>query len=522
MSTRSLVWGLSIFFLAFTSCGEKTSTVDTLIPLPVTIEKKAGAFAVNAETTIYADTSIADVLRLAGELAAKVQQATGWQWKVNGTNSEGMAKASAEKNAILLMINPADAGSSHEGYSLNISETNVVLSASHSAGIFYGLQTMRQLFPHEIEKAGSGQKDWSLPAVAIKDYPEYAYRGSMLDVSRHFFGVEEIKHFIDLLSFYKMNILHLHLSDDQGWRIEIKSWPNLTAHGGSSQVGGAKGGFYTQEEYKDIVKYAAEHYVTVIPEIDMPGHTNAALASYAELNCNDTATQLYIGTEVGFSTLCTRKEVTYRFLDSVIRELAAITPGQYLHIGGDESHSTPIEDYIPFMERVQQIVKKYGKTAIGWDEIANCQLEPGTLAQYWAEEKNAQMAVSKGAQLIMSPAHKIYMDMQYDSTTKLGLHWAGFIEVDSAYIWNPTTVQEGVERKNIMGVEAPLWSETLVTRQDIEYMMFPRFPGYAEIAWSPKPGNWDDYKKRLAHHSARMDALGITYYRSPKVPWPAK
>ncbi|MFM7839314.1 MAG: family 20 glycosylhydrolase, partial [Chitinophagaceae bacterium] len=338
------------------------------------------------------------------------------------------------------------------------------------------------------------------------------HRGSMLDVARHFFSVEEVKHYIDLLAFYKMNRLHLHLSDDQGWRIEIKSWPKLTQVGGTTQVGGGQGGFYTQDQYKELVQYAADRYITIIPEIDMPGHTNAALASYAELNCNDTATKLYTGLEVGFSSFCTRKPITYVFLDSVIRELAALTPGAYIHIGGDESHSTKIEDYIPFMEKVQLLVKKYGKTVIGWDELAHCQLEPGTVTQYWAEAKNAALTVSKNAKLIMSPAHKIYMDMQYDSTTKLGLHWAGYLEVDSAFLWDPATIQPGVTRKDILGVEAPLWSETIQTRQDIEYLMFPRFPGYAEIAWSPSAGrSWDEYKVRLGKHGQRMEAMGLNF-----------
>ena len=221
--------------------------------------------------------------------------------------------------------------------------------------------------------------------------------------------------------------MHLHLADDQGWRIEIKSWPNLTAHGGKTEVGGGDGGFYTQVQYADLIKYAQERFITIIPEIDMPGHTNAALASYPELNCNGKATELYSGVEVGFSTLCTKKEVTYKFIDDVVRELAEITPGPYIHIGGDESHSTPIVDYIPFVNRVQDIVIAHGKKVLGWDEIALTTLKPNTVVQYWAKAENAIKGVAQGAKVLMSPAKNAYLDMQYDSTSTYGLHWAAYI-----------------------------------------------------------------------------------------------
>jgi hexosaminidase len=317
-----------------------------------------------------------------------------------------------------------------------------------------------------------------------------------------------------------MNVLHLHISDDQGWRIEIKSWPNLTTHGGSTQVGGEKGGFYTQEQYTDIVNYALDRNITIIPEIDMPGHTNAALASYAELNCNGKATELYTGTEVGFSTLCTDKKITYKFIDDVIRELAALTPGPYIHIGGDESLVTPLKDYIPFINKVQDIVKSHGKQVIGWDEIAKASLIDNSVVQFWADDENTKMGIEQGAKVIMSPAKKAYLDMQYDSTTVLGLHWAGYIEVDTGYIWNPETLVEGISKENILGIEAPLWSETVTNIDEIEYLVFPRLPGYAEIGWSATPArNWDDYKIRLAKHGKRMEAMDINFYRSGLVPW---
>jgi hexosaminidase len=317
-----------------------------------------------------------------------------------------------------------------------------------------------------------------------------------------------------------MNVLHLHLSDDQGWRIEIKSWPNLTAHGGSTQVGGGKGGFYTQEQYADIVQYAKERYITIVPEIDMPGHTNAALASYPELNCNGKATELYTGTKVGFSTLCTNKEITYKFIDDVVRELAALTPGPYIHIGGDESNATKVEDYIPFINKVQDIVIAHGKQVLGWDDIAIAILKPNVVAQHWSNIKNANMAVTKGAKLLLSPAKKAYMDMQYDKTTPLGLHWAAYIEADSAYKWDPARYVPGVGKENIIGIEAALWTETITNMDQIEYMVFPRLPGYAEIGWTPSSlRSWDEYKVRLGNHGERFKAMEIDYYPSKLVPW---
>ena len=213
--------------------------------------------------------------------------------------------------------------------------------------------------------------------MRIDDRPRFRWRGAHLDVSRHFFSVAEVKRYIDLISQYKVNVLHLHLSDDQGWRIAIDSWPRLTSVGGSTEVGGGPGGYYTKRDYRELVRYAAARYITVVPEIDTPGHTNAALASYAELNCDGIAPPLYTGIDVGFSSLCVDKEITYEFLDDVIRELAALTPGPYLHMGGDEAHSTEDADYVRFIERVQPIVAAHGKRLMGWEEIAQAPLLPG-------------------------------------------------------------------------------------------------------------------------------------------------
>lgn len=499
------------------SCAKKNPSDlsgESIIPKPVSVTSTGDYFTLKPNTTIYLKGESAELLDMGHYLADNLRPATGYKLNVKTTFRE------PGKGSVLLTLS-GTGGSSKEGsYELSISKNHIRLSARTYEGLFWGIQTLRQLFPAGIELSTPQEGPWKIATGIISDYPEYSYRGAMLDVARHFFSVDDVRRFIDFLAYYKMNMLHLHLSDDQGWRIEIKSWPNLTLHGGSTQVGGGEGGFYTREQYSAIVDYAAENYITIVPEIDMPGHTNAALASYPELNCDGKARELYTGTNVGFSTLCTSKEITYKFIDDVVREIAAITPGPYFHIGGDESHVTKLSDYIPFVERVQEIVSGHGKQAIGWDEIANASLRSGTVAQHWSNVENANKAVKQGAKLLMSPASKAYIDMQYDKNTKLGLHWAGYVEVDVAYNWDPASLVPGIGKEHIIGVEAPLWTETLTNIDEIEYMVFPRLPGIAEIGWTPAElRSWDEYKMRLGKFGERFEAMEIDYYRSPLVTW---
>jgi hexosaminidase len=405
-------------------------------------------------------------------------------------------------------------------YVLNITEKLITVSSSTPEGIFYGIQTLRQLFPADIEKPGKREDPLLLPTGTIRDWPQYGYRGVMLDVARHFFDVPEVKRVIDYLALYKMNVLHLHLSDDQGWRIEIEAWANLTKHGGSTEVGGGQGGFFTKDDYRDIVNYAADRHITIIPEIDMPGHTNAALASYPGLNCDGKSPELYTGTRVGFSTLCTSKDIVYKFVDDVVREISEITPGPWFHIGGDESFSTKHDDYLYFINRVREIVKSYGKQMIGWDEVAHANVDGDDVVQFWSKEKNALLGAQKGTKVILSPSKHAYLDIKYDSTTVTGLTWAGLTDVPDAYNWNPQTLVEGLPQKDILGIEAPLWSETIDSLDEIEYLMFPRVIGHAEIGWSaPENRSWDEYKVRLGKQKERLEALGINYFQSSKVPW---
>lgn len=501
----------------FISCSTKTPSdlsKESIIPRPVSISSAGSYFVLKPGCDIYVQGESEELNNIARYLAGKLKPSTGFEIEVKSTG-----KAPRRGN-IYLALSDSVLKSGPEGYELTISKNLVKLSANSPAGLFRGVQTIRQILPANIEMDTKQEKRWEIPTGTITDYPEFSYRGAMLDVARHFFGVDDVKRFIDFLACYKMNLLHLHLSDDQGWRIEIKSWPDLAKRGGSTQVGGGNGGYYTQEDYADIVKYAKERYITIIPEIDMPGHTNSALASYPELNCDGKAKELYTGTEVGFSTLCTRKEITYKFIDDVVKELAALTPGPFIHIGGDESLVTRTEDYISFINRVQDIVTAHGKQVIGWDEIANAKLKPNAVAQHWANIKNAKEAVSQGAKILMSPASKTYLDMKYDSSTVLGLHWAGYIEADTAYIWDPATMIPGVTADNILGIEAPLWTETVTNMDEMEYMVFPRLPGYAEIGWtSAVKRNWDEYRVRLGKQAERFKAMNIGYYQSPVVPW---
>jgi len=473
-----------------------------LIPKPSSILSTEGVFKLSDSTRIYTDLADGEARSLSNYLSAQLHRAGGWNLVHAPNQNAG--------DIILELHDDAELGD--EGYELRIAATEVRLCAARPAGLFYAIQTLLQMIP------AARMATIDLPAVSIRDIPRFGWRGAMLDVARHFFGVQDVKRYIDLISHYKMNRLHLHLTDDQGWRIEIKSWSNLTDHGGRTQVGGNGGGFYTQEQYKEIVDYARSRYVMIIPEIDTPGHTNAALASYPQLNASEEAPNLYEGTEVGFSTLSINHAVTYQFLDDVIRELAALTPGPYIHIGGDEARSTPTDDYKKFITHFQEIVVSHGKITVGWNEIGEAELVPGTIAQQWAGAGYLE-AKEQNAKFILSPANKTYLDMKYDEATPLGLTWAGLISVKEAYDWEPSTYMEGLEESDILGLEAPLWSETLFTIRDIEYMAFPRLLCISELAWSPKGRDWDEFRQRTGIHGKHMEAMGINFYRSPEIDW---
>ena len=504
---------------------------NSIIPKPSSALLDGKVFALTKETVIVFHGS-KEVEQVATFLSNKLKPATGFGMKVSASSGD-------LKNQIILSTSGADANLGDEGYELTLTEESIKLIANKPAGLFMGVQTLCQLLPEKIETTSAQDGPWEIATGTIRDSPVYAWRGAMLDVARHFLTVDEVKHYMDLISLYKMNVLHLGLSNDQGWRIEIKSWPKLALVGGSTEVGGGKGGFYTQDQYKDLVAYASVRYITIVPEIDLPGHTNAALASYGELNSGivvpkegqipvstqgdlgkDIPTALYSGREVGFSTLSLKKPATFKFVEDVIRELAAITPGAYIHIGGDEAHVTKKEDYIVFINRFQEIVEANGKIMIGWEEIAQGNINTKSVAQYWKSSEMAALAASKGAKILMSPSTNVYLDMKYDKDSRIGYNWAAYIEVDSSYKWKPETKVPGIARESILGVEGEVWGETIVNFDDVEYLSFPRIPGIAEIGWTPtEDRDWKEYKIRLGNQAKRFKVLGIDYYRSKLVPW---
>ena len=395
-----------------------------------------------------------------------------------------------------------------ESYTLEIDGAGIRISAGDDAGAFFARQTLRQL-----------TVDGRVPFVSIDDRPRFAYRGAMLDVARHFFGVEDVKRYIDDIALLKFNHLHLHLTDDQGWRLQIDSWPELTKAGATTEIGGRGGGFYTKSDYQEIVDYAASRFITVVPEIDMPGHTNAASVAYPELS--DIPVTPYEGIEVGFSSLAIRSEKTYRFVDDVVRELAAMTPGPYLHLGGDESLSTTDEDFRYFIGRATAIAARHGKTLIGWHEMGrSTELPAGTIGQYWSyttpqdgAAEHTLSFVEQGGQVIMSPANAAYLDQKYDALTELGLEWAGPTSIPQSYDWDPAAIIPGLEESQILGVEAPMWTETLADIRDVEYLAFPRIASIAEIAWSPAgPRDFAEFAPRLDRFVALLDELGVKHY----------
>ena len=484
----------------------------SVIPAPASVRATGGAgFTLARSTRIVTPPGSPAVARIGAYLAAALRRSTGYPLPVQS------AGGPRERRGILLETG-GDRQLGDEGYELEATGAAVTLRALHPEGLFRGVQTLRQLLPAAIEAPTVQRGPWRVPAVRIVDRPRFVWRGAALDVARHFFSVDEVKRYIDLLALYKINRLHLHLADDQGWRIEIKAWPELTARGGRSEVGGGTGGYYTQQQYADLVGYAADRFITIVPEIDMPGHTNAGLSSYAELNCSGRAPEPYTGIEVGFSTLCVEKDVTYKFIDDVVREIAGLTPGAYFHAGGDEVKTLTPDQYKQFIGRVQTIVQSHGKQMIGWDEIASATLLPTSIVQHWRPEASrAQLAVSP--RLILSPANRVYLDMKYDEQTVLGLRWAGFVSVQKTYDWDPDK-DGGVPADKILGIEAPLWTETVATIHDMEFMVFPRIAALADLAWAPaSTHDWNAFASRLGAQAPRWTALGVNFYRSPEIQW---
>ncbi len=496
---------------------------NTLIPKPVEVYEVDGNFTLNKETVINVKgrtSEETEELAVTAEyIAAKFRASTGYSLSVIKDNE------TVDNSIVLMTADNEEQG--EEGYTIDTANSGVKIAANQPAGVFRGVQTLRQMLPADIEKSEVVEDvEWNIPGSHIEDKPEYEYRGTMLDVSRHFFSVEDVKKHIDNIAQYKMNKLHLHLSDDQGWRLEIKGeeYTNLTDLGASTSCthNGERPGFYTQEDFKEIVRYAQERYVEVIPEFDMPGHAWAALVSLPMLNSTEDGkphagsydnTKPYQGWDVGWASLECRNENTYKFIEEVIKQVSEISPSKYMHIGGDEAHSTSSTDYKYFVNRVAEIAKKYGKTPIGWQNFDNAvEDKEGTVTQFWS---TGSAKMRSDIKYIASPADYAYIDMKYDDNCDLGLQWAAQISIKRGYEWDPTNYGT---KDQVIGIECPMWTETLSSLDSVNYLAYPRILGHAEIGWTAKENrSWEEYKPRLIAHGERLENQGINYYKDETI-----
>lgn len=535
----------SSLFLFAQSSGDAALS---LIPQPVSIVQTKGSLVLPHQLSIYTDNN-AEVNRIANSLS--LQLASNFYKVKVVPDKKPLAKA-------IHLYLVSDKSIPADGYRLKISATGVSLSANSPSGIFYGVQTLLQLFPKEIvNKDGhTSVKQWSLPLVSIEDHPRFGWRGLMLDVTRHFFTVAQVKDYIDQMVKYKFNMLHLHLTDDQGWRIEIKSLPKLTEVGAwrvertgtfgtfpKPQPGEKPtyGGFYTHEDIKELVKYAADRFVNILPEIDVPGHSLAALASYPELSC--IPGEYYVSPGDRFmvwpgggqhfyglidNTLCPANEKVYEFLDKVFTEVAQLFPFQYIHMGGDETarnfwekdeqikalmkkenlkNLDEVQSY--FVKRVEKIINSKGKKMIGWDEILQGGLAPNAAVMSWRGMSGGIEAAKSGHEVVMSPTDFVYIDyMQGDASIEPPVY--STLRLKKTYSFEP--LPEGVNEKLIRGGQANLWTEQVYNMRHAQYMTWPRALAVAEVLWSPKEKrNWNGFVPRVEKQFERMDAAQVKY-----------
>jgi len=479
------------------------SALHRLLPLPLVIEPSDGSLTLTAQSRIAIGAGVGGFDHTVNHLIGDVQRATGLH----------LARAaSAADGDITLQMNGDLAVHGEEGYELFIDAKGATLRAGHPHGLWNGTRTLVQLFSHL-------PGDATLPAVRIVDRPRYVWRGAMLDVARHFFGVDQVLRFIELIARFKINRLHLHLTDDQGWRLAIDGWPTLTHIGGSTATGQGSGGWFSRTDYQEIVAHAARHFITIVPEVDMPGHTNAALASVPALNLNGTSPPLYTDmprdvASIGFSSLHLAAPATRQFITDVIAQLAADTPGKYLHIGGDEANATEVADYCAFIELLQREVHLHGKQLVGWEEVAHAALLPGAIVQHWLHGDVVRRAPGS-ARFVMSPSAHTYLDMKHTPSCRIGRRWAGCIDMDTAYEWDPATLIEGVGEDRIEGVEAPLWTEKVATFEDVQHLCFPRLACLGEVGWTAQHlRSWGGFRPRLALHAQRLEQIGVPIHRS--------
>jgi hexosaminidase len=519
-----------------------------LVPKPVSMTVGTGGFAITGQTRIVAEPGQA-IGALAADLAAYLRPATGYPLPVvSGPSRDGDIRLELGDAPELT---PSQAP---EGYVLDASPQGVNLAADTAHGLFNGIQTIRQLLPAWIESRTTAPGPWTVPSVHIVDHPRYDYRGLMIDIARHFQTPETVMRLIDEASAYKINTLHLHVSDDQGFRIVIDGFPNLTDIGSQGSVGTDgrttdPGGFWTQQDYRRVVAYAAAHFMSVVPEVDSPGHNNAIIMS----EYGDTANHLLNGHpqdingsvnnpprwnftgDVGYSALCPESENSFTIYEAIITQLSAMSTSSYYHVGGDEVPSTVLSQdrYAAFVNAEMPLVTAQGKTVMGWAELAGPGTEPppGSVAEYWnpasgtgSDTATAHQAVAKNMKIVMAPANHAYLDQKYAPTTPpdLGLTWAcnDGCDVDQFYNWDPGSYVTGVSDQNVIGVEGAMWGETVRNLGETQYMVFPRLIALAEVGWTPQAArDHADFLPRLAAQGPRMTLTGTNFHPTPEVPW---
>lgn len=506
------------------------------MPVPLKISRERGTFALRSSTRILVQPATKKV----GEyLAERLRQATGYSFEIRTQEHPEMRSGS-----IVLEL---WGGMGEEHYTMQMRPNSILIRAAGTAGVFYGAQTLLQLFPPQIFGSSPSQGiRWVAPCVNIEDEPRFPWRGALLDVARHFFNKQEVKRFIDELALHKINVLQLHLTDDQGWRVEIKTHPKLTEMGAwrksigfnlnpnsSTAYGpdGRYGGFYSQEDIRELVAYAQSRQVTILPEIEMPGHASAALTAYPNLSCSGGPYSTDMSAGVFPGVFCASNEDTYKFIDEVLTEIAAMFPGKYIHIGGDEVtkenwHNCPkcqalmqreglkneheLQSY--FIRRIEKIVNAKGRSLIGWSEIREGGLAQNATVMDWIG--GAVEAASAGHKVIMSPTSHCYLDY-YQSRNRTNEPPAigGFIPLKTVYSFEP--IPSGLDPKYqdlILGAQGNIWTEYISNLKHVEYMTFPRLCALAEATWSaPKFRDWDDFVQRLETHSRRLEAAGINY-----------
>lgn len=534
--------------ISFTLSGQEKFNL-ALIPQPVAVTQGSGTFSLTSSTVIEIAASDKDAAKVAAYLSQRLSTPTGFSIAVKRVTGFSTGN---------IQLQLAAKTQHKEGYELKVTPQQVLIRADSAAGLFYGVQTLLQLLPKEIEsKKQVNNITWSVPVVTIKDQPRFGWRGAMLDVSRHFFDKQQVKDFIDDMVKFKFNVLHLHLTDDQGWRIEIKSLPKLTEVGAWRPVrtgrwGNTKkpspdepksyGGFYTHEDIRELVQYAADRFVTILPEIDVPGHSLAAVASYPELSCTDGNYYVSVGDKImnwhskGFSalidnTLCPANEKVYTFLDKVFTELAELFPFEYIHMGGDECAKDfwinnpaikalmkkeglkdmhEVQSY--FVKRVEKILKSKGKKLIGWDEILEGGLPADATVMSWRGMKGGIQAAKLGHKVVMSPTTHAYYDL-YQGDPLVEPPTYGMVRLRDSYKFDP--VPPGVDEKLILGGQGNLWTEQIQNMRHAQYMLWPRGLAVAESVWSPKERkDWKNFIGRVEATFERMDMADTKYSTS--------